>query len=509
MKPLHLSLLILAALLSCQPLNTGSSLLPSGREVINKGTDFEPVLNSGYQAWWQSVHGPATAVPLGVAGDAHTLPWDDFGASLMGQEPRMPYPNQSSAPNAVQDIARVPWYGCLSAVTEANEVLRASSSGISLDNGGPLDQSARAAARALRGLSWGYLSLLFDQAPVVTEDTPLDAPLSFSSYAVVNNRAVAELLEAADTAASLGEDFFHPYFNGLALDGTAFGQLCRAYAARFLAQASRTPEETGIADWEQVLSLAQGGLSEDFAPQANGQAWVSYHYYTLADTEAGPFWARLDQRLVAAFDPAQPARYPQVEALQEPPLQSSEAVSDDARLSSDFLYNAFVPFPAARGEWFFSHYRHQRQNASPGLFGDGRQGPMPVFLQADLQLLQAEAHARLGDRAAAATLLNNGPRISRGNLPPLSPNAPASELLQAIAYERMVELHNTAPFGTWLDRRRLALREPTDDALTPLGGLQYGTPAQLPVPAAELRVNGMPVYTFGGPDDPQGIERQY
>ncbi|NBC08261.1 MAG: hypothetical protein GVY26_13790, partial [Bacteroidetes bacterium] len=49
-----------------------------------------------------------------------------------------------------------------------------------------------------------------------------------------------------------------------------------------------------------------------------------------------------------------------------------------------------------------------------------------------------------------------------------------------------------------------AAREDTT-ALTPLGGLQLGTPAQLPVPASELLVNQMPVYSFGGEKDPEGV----
>jgi len=58
--------------------------------------------------------------------------------------------------------------------------------------------------------------------------------------------------------------------------------------------------------------------------------------------------------------------------------------------------------------------------------------------------------------------------------------------------------------GLWLDRRRWTNRE-AFDAMTPLGGLQISTPAQLPVPADELRIQGLDPYNFGGAQDPEGV----
>jgi hypothetical protein len=81
-------------------------------------------------------------------------------------------------------------------VADANDVLNALSQGVSIDQNGPQDQSVRAAAYALRGLSWGYLSLWFDQAPVVDENTKLGGTIEFLPYTTVNARAVEEL-EAA------------------------------------------------------------------------------------------------------------------------------------------------------------------------------------------------------------------------------------------------------------------------------------------------------------------------
>ena len=58
--------------------------------------------------------------------------------------------------------------------------------------------------------------------------------------------------------------------------------------------------------------------------------------------------------------------------------------------------------------------------------------------------------------------------------------------------------------GLWFDRRRTGARQEYN-AVDALGGLQMGTPAQLPVPATELRIHGMEPYNFGGEKDPEGI----
>jgi hypothetical protein len=502
-KIVTLSLLCLLAV-ACQDLDLNPNLNADREEVIRTGADLRQVLQQGYEQWWGSIHHPVPAISLGVAADAFALPWDDFGADRMGQEPRVAYANRESEPEAYQNIAARPWFGLLAAVTDANDVLRALEAGISIDKGGPQDQSIEAAALMLRGISWGYLGLLFDQAPLVRESDDLSAKLEFSPYSAVTAAAATELEAAAELSAQAGIDFIHDNFNGLVLDGAAFQELCYAYAARFLAQAARTPQENEATDWARVAAFAEQGLTYDFAPTANGGSWTSYQTYTLANTGQGPFWARVDQRLVAALDPTQPARYPEVEAQGEAPLAETEASTDDARIDSDFLYAENIFFPAAEGEWHFSHYLHQRNASQPDFMGDGQSGPMPTFLQADNELLLAEALLRTNRKTEAIQRINQGSRVNRGNLSALSNNALEGIVLQSIYYERAIELFNTAPFSLWLDRRRWAEREAFTE-LSPLGGLQEGTPAQLPVPVSELLINGMEVYSFGGVQDPEGI----
>lgn len=492
---------------ACEGLESINQNAPARKNIIAAGKDLLPVLNSGYLDWWLAVHSEIPALSLGIAADAYSLSWDDFGARRMGLEPRQAYNNRASEGGEYRKITETPWFGCLSAVANANDVLAAMETGISIDDGGGLDQSARASAHLLRGLSWGYLGLLFDEAILADEKTSLDKMAEFSTFQEAIQAAVAELDEAITLAASAGGDFIHTSFNGLTLNSAQFIALCNSYAARFLAQWPRTAAENAQVDWAAVLQRTERGLNFDFAPLADGRSWQSYHRYAFAETGEGPFWARVDQRLIAALDPSQPARYPQVQSLGEPPLSNSMAQSADQRLLSDFKFFPNQAFPAAGGEWHFSHYQHNRNITDPGFAGDGATGgPMPAFLAADNALLRAEALLRLNRLADAVALLNQGTRNTRGGLPPLSAAATPPVIEKALFYERAIELLGTAPMSLFFDRRRIAPRL-SHDELDALGGLQMGTPAHLPVPASELRVHGLPPYNFGGEKDPEGIVR--
>lgn len=500
---LILSLILVFA--GCKDLETINTNNPDRGKILSTGADLAPVLEGGYVAWWQGVHGDHPAIALGVAADAYSLPLRDFGAQRFGMEPRMAYNNRSNEDPDYKQVAEDPWFGCLSAVSSANDVLAALENGISIDNGGSQDEAIRAAAHFLRGVSWGYIGLIFDKGLIAEKETDVTEEIPFSSYEEMIERAVTELDTAIQIAEAIDFDFVHDYFNGLTLNADEFIELSHSYAARFLAQMPRTETEMDDVDWQRVLDHAAKGLTYNFAPEADGKFWTSYQKYVFAETGQGPFWARVDQRLVAALDPNQPARYPEVQAQGEAPLTSKMATSNDARLASDFIFLANVNFPASSGEWHFSHYKHNRNISDPGFAGDGfSNGPMPVFLAADNALLRAEALLRLNRKSEAIAIINAGTRVTRGNLPSLNNGATAQAVRLAIMYERAIELLSTAPMSLWFDRRRVGERLEYMD-LNALGGLQVGTPAQLPVPARELDIRQAEVYSFGGTDDPEGI----
>ena len=490
----------------CKDLETENENNPSRSAVLSVGSDLVAVLNGGYISYWQGIHDDHPAVALAVTSDTYGLSWGNFAARRMGEEPRAAYNNRSSESADYKQMVEDPWFNSLSAVSSANDVIIALEDGITIDNGGPQDQSIEAACYFLRGVSWGYLALLFDQALLVDEKADLESQIPFTPYPEVLNAAIGELDRAIALASSIGEDFTFTYFNGLSLGSTEFVELANSYAARFLMQWPRTEAEAQQVDWASVLSYAENGLTYNFAPIADGNFWDSYQKFAYAETGQGPFWAYLDQRLVAAFDPSQPTRYPEV-SKGETPLQDSVATSDDARLASDFVFVGSINLPIDRGEWHFSHYRHNRNVVDPDFAGDGSSaGPMPVFIKEDNDLMQAEALLNLGRADEAIAIINAGSRTSRGQLPALDMSASFDEVEMAIMYERAIELLGTAPMGMYFDRRRIGPRLPFDQ-LDALGGLQSQTPAHLPVPADEMEVREVAPYNFGGSQDPEGINR--
>jgi len=85
--------------------------------------------------------------------------------------------------------------------------------------------------------------------------------------------------------------------------------------------------------------------------------------------------------------------------------------------------------------------------------------------------------------ATAVTLINKT-RVTRGGLPAATVADGVAGLLTKLQYEQDVELpgDNATPY---FNRRRI-------------DGLQALTPHQMPIPAKELGVLGLPYYTFGG-----------
>jgi len=76
--------------------------------------------------------------------------------------------------------------------------------------------------------------------------------------------------------------------------------------------------------------------------------------------------------------------------------------------------------------------------------------------------------------------------VGRGGLAPLDGSESDDVLLNAVFYERMIELLNTWGGRELAEARRWP------------GYLREGAFRQLPVPAAELTLLGVELYTFGG-----------
>lgn len=482
-----LSLLLLAV--GCADLSVPNQNSPTTEQVLSSPSDIESLIQTDFVNWWQAttdlyVNG------LRVGADVYTCSWGNFDMRNRGTEPRIPYENNPTASSDAKNMSETPWYALYGVLAQANDfltqlsekelVIPSQEDGVSDEK---YTQMVEASAYLLQGLALGDIGLYFDKGFIFDEATPEEERLrlEFSPYQDVLAAADVKLAKAAETASGLtGVTLGDNYISGFDdMDmSTEFVQLVNSLRARYMVLGARTPTENSGTDWNAVKSFVQAGLTYDFSPEGDDDNWFSYPL--LYNNHDLNFWTRTDQRVIATMDPSQPSTYPTDGS------DPGKASSDDNRLESDWVYNGSIPYPANRGLYFYSHYTYQRYIEHS--FFTGAFGPMPHILKAENDLMFAEAVARTNDVAnydAAAEAINNT-RVDRGGLNPITAaDFETGAAMDAIRYEREIEMFNTGFMYGQGDRRRF-------------GELQTGSLLHYPVPAKELLILQQELYTYGG-----------
>lgn len=480
----HLAIIGGALLLGtagCQSLTVDNPNNPDRERAQSNGEDVKGIVSSSFNTWFLANQDVEPGLALGVMADNMTAAWGNFGMRFNGQEPRIAYDNSTSSGD--RGLTQSPWSGNYEALGKANDGMGAIRRGVDIG-----DANTTAAYKALgffvQGASLGNLGMIFDRAFITDETTNPDT-ISLQPYAVVSAAAVAKYDSVIATAAGQSWTLPDDVAPGMTLTADAMARIASTMAARQLVFTARTKAENDATDWARVLRYAENGISTgvapfDIAPVGDFNNW--YDYIKLYGDYEG--WVRADQRVIALMDSTQPKVFTSQTA---PPMADT---TKDHRLATDFKYYASIPYPAARGVWFFSNWVHERYLYHTWDAATAGTGPMPIVLAAENDLLIAEALVRTGgDKARAADLINRT-RVGRGRRAvPASGSMSNQELLDMIMYERDIELFATGGGQPFYDRRRI-------------DGLQPMTPRHLPIPAIELETDGFPVYTFGGADHP-------
>ncbi len=456
---------------------------PDTERVLADPSDIQTLPAGAMVTWFQAsntIFHPWFA--LLTAGDQFTASWGNWGMQAVSSLPRVAYTNTLTSTERA--VAEDPWYQFYSAVATANDVLLRVEAGAVIEDEATT-QMVKASSHLVTGLSHGYIALLFDQGYVLSPEVQqqvtggeLEATeVPFAPHPEVMAFAINQLdlaIQAADAAASLEPGITMPetYINGYTIDMNQLKQMASSFAARFLTYQARTPAENEQTDWGRVLAYAQNGFDFTFAPMGDGSVWFSYvQMYGSRST-----WVRLDQRVVHMIDPSQPVPYPN-NTSQIPPADSTL----DARLTTYFDYIPTVGFDPARGYYHFGHYLRTRSDM---WFGNLLE-PMPIFTVSEINLMKAEALLRSGGSKQQAADLINISRVGAGEKEPVTASMSTQELLDAMYYERFLEIDYFGIGQGFFDRRRF-------------GTLVEGTFRQLPVPAAELSLRGAEFYTFDG-----------
>lgn len=443
--------------------------------------------------WWLAATGYQYGMLMQGTADALTSSF--CYVRFDNEEPRIQFNN---APNAGCGIYSS-WTKLHQAAILGTDLLWALEGGV-LDHDPALAETARAAALFASAASHSSLAFAWDQAFARTRQTPATALAELVPYAGVRDSALLlwdELIALTEGKVWQLPSEALPLAVG-APTAARLQRIARTMAARTLVLSARTAAENASTDWDRVLAYAEGGITGagvadfDFAVVDDYVTW--YDYIKLYGNLAS--WMQVDQRLIHRMAPNIPARFNGLNAQPQPvptdarlvlanlPCTAATVLTCTDGIDADYVYLGFVVGDPGRGIWMQSPFWHRRYVLSsfhyPAAVQIGQ--ALPHVLAAENDLMIAEALVYTGGDLTRAAGLVNKTRVGRGGLTPVGTGT--SELLDAIEYERDVELLNTAAIALF-DRRRV-------DGLQPL---QW---RHLPVPGIELAALGIPLYTYGG-----------
>jgi hypothetical protein len=347
----------------------------------------------------------------------------------------------------------------------AADILRRMDAGLTFGSD-DIDNRNRAFAEFIRGVSLGYLAMVYDSSgitsaadEVTSAGTAVGGELSHYS-AVMDSALVA--LENAETAALAASGAAYPIpsnwmFTTASLTQAYFVQIIKSYRARLRANVARYPNTAACqsanpsqtncdeevtaedVDWAKVVADAQGGITSDLnittstttGPDMSWtNQWYSYgtwHQMTpfivgMADKtgaytswiatpldtrgQGTPFFMQTDdQRFPQGADrTAQRADFTLAGVTG---VATNPGCTNANTVCKRYFRNRDVADPAASPSWGASQYDHSRfWSWRTSGSGTARNGPFPFFTLAELNGLEAEGHIRLGNYAAAAALID-------------------------------------------------------------------------------------------------------
>ena len=417
---------------------------PTYPQVRGTPKDLENFIGTQYRRWHSALWG--TTSNVGFMADVQSFEnFSELSNNCQGQRvgiPRAGNDNQiGNTCNSEQ--ARI--------FNQHSEVARSVSDALSRMNGGLTfgtaanDARNRAFAEFLRGLSLGYIAMIYDSAAIITPQDSISAlgtavPGALAKYPEVMAAALAALdsaIAAANVAvarpAAEANNFPLPsnWVNGYTPTGAQFIQLLRSWKAKFRAGVARTPAERAAVNWDAVIADAQNGMTTDWRVTTNTvtgptNGFMASHYNYGTWHQMTPFimgmadnsgsyatWVAspLDQRgtgSIPFFMTTDDQRFPQgaTRAAQNADVthQNCQAA---ATVCKRYFINRNTSDPSGLS-WGRSQYDHARFESwrISGSGGTAQNGPFPFFTVAELNLLEAEGHLRKGNVAPAVALIN-------------------------------------------------------------------------------------------------------
>lgn len=418
---------------------------PTYPQVRGTAKDLENFIGTQYRRWHTGVFG---GVGISYMADVQSFEnFSELSNNCQGQRVGIPRAgNDNQVGNqCAGDQGRM--FNLLS------EVARSVSDALSRMNGGLTfgstanDLRNRSFAEFLRGVSLGYLALVYDSASIITPQDSISAlgtavPGALSRYPEVNtaaldalDSAIASATAAAARPATESNNFplLTTWINGYTPSAAQFIQLLRSWKAKFRANVARTPAERAAVNWDAVIADAQAGITADWKVTTNtvtgpGNSYLDGHYSYGTWHQMTPFimgmadnsgsyatWiaTSLNDRGAGAvpfFMTTDDQRFPQgaTRAAQQADLTHQQCQTA-ATVCKRYFVNRNTSDPTGLN-WGRSQYDHLRfeswQKAGSIAGSTARNGPFTFLTLAEINLLEAEGQLRKGNVAAAVTIIN-------------------------------------------------------------------------------------------------------
>jgi hypothetical protein len=500
------ALCAIVALGACKSLEVVNPNEPDAGRALADPAALEALAGGTLRTWFNAWDGMDPAGALTTQAQSFTSSWNNFnmnfysGLDADGTRNSRAWQNDPSAAGRTT-VERL-WYDYYSALSSANDVMKAIKGGAVINNASDTKR-AETIATLMQGLTLSGLALNYDKAYVVDETTDLTS-LQYSNRKQLRDAAVTKLLAAATLAKA--NSFTTPagWTNGTPYSSDQIARIANTMAALTLALYPRNAAENAQVAWGTVVTYASQGMSSGtpFNFQFTGDGYVDWIPEILVWFD-GLDGGRVHTRVSNLLDPST-QRHPWPLSGNPPPNSPDKRLGDGsfgdesiadafgtipktANGGTDFAWSGIAPFRPDRGSYHQSNIGHTRYDLSgnqdpTGIYGG--YGPAPVLTATLNDLLWAEGLIRSnGSLSQAATLINKT-RVTRGGLSAASAGDGTAGLLTRLYYEQEIELMGLGALPFY-NRRRI-------------DGLITGTPREMPVPARELGVLGEALYTWGG-----------
>lgn len=504
--------------------------------VLGSPADAEALISSYYKRWSSGIWGSTSNIE-GMADILGMMNYSSLANNCMNTHAPWSGSTNLNSPGHTCATEQLRLYGTSSEVERvASNFLAAEEGGLTL--GTPArDARGKAFAEFLRGLSLGYMAMIYDSAAIITAKTDAQDPEKLSSYKTVAESAYVAIDRAVTyaTSGASGSDGFPiptawlPTPNSLT--ATEFVKLAKSYRARFRANVARTPAERAAVNWDLVIADAQGGITADhnvitsttagptrnwrnqyenyglwhqMPPAIIGMADTSGAYAAWVATPVSSRGAGNVSLTVVTPD----TRFPQgaTRAAQQADFNILSCQSAATPCKRYFVNRPDLNDQNSGAGFGWSNYDFVRFHSwkVAGDAGSGQNGTTIHFAKTEVDMLQAEGLYRKGNYAGAAALVNitrvkNGlpaitafdatspvpggsacvPRVPDGS------NTKCGNLMEAIKWEKRIETAFVAFIPWFLDSRGW-------------GDLAEGTPLFWAVPYQDFQARGSATSSLYG-----------